>query len=82
MTQTTQARPVPPNSVELALAHVRAGGRLIVRTCTRTTVISARTLASFEAAGEWVIKSSGEGYRLRRGKGSDYLMPGQLEMID
>ena len=70
--------PVPPKSLEAALAHVRQGGRLIVPTQTRCTVIDQKTLARFEKANEWLLKEDGETYRLRSGKGSVYLLPGQL----
>ncbi len=72
---------VAPNSLEAALAHVAAGGRLCIRTCTRTTVIDAKVVAKFEAAGLWLLKADGNGYRLRSGKSSVYLLPGQLEAI-
>lgn len=69
---------VPPKSLTMALAHVDAGGRLIVPTYTRCTVIDAKTVARFAKAGAWLLKEDGEGYRLRSGKGSVYLLPGQL----
>lgn len=73
------AQAVPPNSTEEALSHVRKGGRLEVRTYTHIYVIDRKTLLKFEAAGEWLLKSEGDGYRLRQGKKSVYLLPGQLK---
>lgn len=75
------ATAVPPKSLEAAIAHVRRGGRLVVRTALRVTVIDAKTLAKFDKAGAWLLKEDGNGYRLRNGKGSVYLLPGQLEAI-
>lgn len=69
---------VPPHALEAALKFVRAGGRLVVPTATRVTVIDKKTLARFEKAGEWLLKEDGETYRMRSGKGSVYLLPGQL----
>ena len=70
---------VPPASLGKALAHVQDGGRLIVPTYTRTTVIDARTVARFRKADQWLLKEEGDGYRLRSGKGSIYVLPGQLK---
>ena len=69
---------VPPRSLDTALAHVRSGGRLAIPTYTRCTVIDAKTLASFERAGQWLLREDGDGYRIRRGKTSEYVLPGQL----
>lgn len=69
---------VPANSLELALEHVRNGGRLIVPTYAHCTVIDRKTIAAFEKAGAWLLKTEGDGYRMRSGKGSVYLFPGQL----
>lgn len=74
--------PVPPRALEKALAYVRSGGRLCVRSAVRTTVIDSKTLKRFEDAGEWLLKEEGDSYRLRRGRGSVYLLPRQLEAIN
>lgn len=74
--------PVPPQSLALALEHVRNGGRLAVPTHTRCTVIDAKALKRWETAGQWLLREDGNGYRLRSGRGSVYLLPGQLLMID
>ena len=71
---------VPPKSLALALEHVRNGGRLYVATAVRVTVIDAKTLANFERLGLWLLKESGDGYRMRTGRTSVYLLPGQLKM--
>jgi hypothetical protein len=71
---------VPSNSVDAALDYVRRGGRLVVATYTRVTVIDAKCLSRWERAGQWLLRCEGEGYRLRAGKGSVYLLPGQLKM--
>jgi len=72
---------VPPRSLIRALDFLKKGGRLCVRTHTRMTLIDYKVLARFERAGAWLLKEEGEGYRLRSGKGSVYLLPGQLEFI-
>ena len=73
-----EMKPVPPKSLDLALAHLREGGELLVPTHTRTTLIDRKTLLRFEKAGEWLLKEEGDGYRLRSGRKSVYLFPGQL----
>jgi hypothetical protein len=76
--EATQSGPVPAHALSAAFSHIRSGGRLIVPTYTRCTILDSKTLARFEKAGEWLLREDGEGYRLRSGKGSVYLMPGQL----
>ncbi len=71
----------PAKSLDSLLDHVRNGGKLGVYTYSRTTEIDARCLARFEAAGEWLLREDGDGYRIRRGRHSDYLFPGQLKMV-
>lgn len=71
----------PAKSLGVILSHVRNGGKLGVYTYTGATEIDARCLARFEAAGEWLIREDGDGYRIRRGRHSDYLFPGQLKMV-
>jgi len=72
----------PAKSLETILNHVRKGGKLGVYTYSHTTEIDARCLARFEAAGEWLLREDGDGYRIRRGRHSDYLFPGQLKMVE
>lgn len=74
-------RPIPPRSIDDALAYVAKGGRLVVRTARRATVLDRKVLRHFEQAGAWLIREEGDGYRLRSGKGSVYLLPGQLEYV-
>jgi len=74
----TAYKPVPAKSLPAAIEHVRQGGRLIVPTYARCTVIDEKCVARFEKAGEWLLKEEGEGYRMRSGRGSVYLLPGQL----
>lgn len=69
---------VPPRSLGAALAHIEAGGRLVVPTATRVTWIDRKTVDRFAKVGAWLLKEEGDGYRLRSGKGSVYLLPGQL----
>lgn len=70
---------VPPKSLDAALAHVRAGGRLAVPTAWRCTIIDAKVLTRFEKAGEWLLKEEGDGYRMRSRRGSVYLFAGHLQ---
>ncbi len=79
MTTNLDFEPVPPASLDRALAHIEEGGRLIVPTYTRTTVIDQKTVTRFAKAGTWLLKEEGDGYRLRSGKGSVYVLPGQLK---
>lgn len=73
---------VPPKSLAVALAHVAAGGRLLVPSYTRAIVIDGRCLARWDRAGLALLTEDGDGYRLRQGRGSVYLYRGLLKMID
>ena len=73
--------PVPARSLAEALAYVAKGGRLVVRTAYRATVIDQKVVKSFAKAEAWLLKEEGSGYRLRSGRGSVYLLPGQLEFV-
>ena len=75
-----RAGEVQPRTLEAALAHVRSGGRLVVPSNERWTYIDAKCLARWEKAGQWLLKEDGDGYRLRTGKRSVYLLPGQLQI--
>lgn len=75
-------RPVDANDLDSALAYVRNGGKLVVPTAYRVTVITKRTLASWEKADMWLLKAEGNGYRMRSGRSSVYLLPGQLCYAD
>jgi len=74
--------PVESNNLQGALKHVAAGGRLCVPTASRCTVIEQKHLAAWDKAGRPLLREDGQGYRMRRGKGSVYLLPGQLKYID
>lgn len=71
-------KPVPPDSLDAALAHIRNGGRLVVPSYTRWIVLDLKCLKRFEAAGVWLLKTDGNGYRIKQGKGSVFIFPGQL----
>ena len=75
---STISAPVPPKSLEAAIAFVRNGGRLYFATYTRLTIIDQRVLARFERAGGWLLKEDGDGYRMASGRSSVYLFAGQL----
>ena len=70
--------PVQRGEVEIALAHVRAGGLLVVPSNERWTIIDAKCLAKFEKAGISLLREEGNGFRLARGRGSVFLFGGQL----
>lgn len=72
-------RPVPPKSLNAALNYVRNGGTLIIPTYTTCMYINAKTLARWEKVGLQLLREDGDGYRMRQGKGSVYLLPGQLK---
>ncbi len=74
--------PVPPKSLDKALAHIRQGGRLLVPSYTKPILIDLKALARFDKAGVPLLREDGNGYRLTQGKGSVYLFPGQLKAID
>ncbi len=72
-------RSVPPKSLSAALEHVKDGGTLIIPTYTHCTVIDQRVVDRFAKSGAWLLREDGDGYRIRRGKGSDYVVPGLLK---
>lgn len=74
--------PVPPKSLAIALDHIKRGGRLCVPTYTKVTVITAKHIAQWDNAGKPLLREENDGYRMRVGKGSVYLIPGQLKIID
>lgn len=74
--------PVPPKSLREALAHVYRGNRLCVTTYARVIVIDKKCVDKFTKACQAVLREDGDGYRLAQGRGSVYLLPGQLKMID
>lgn len=71
----------PSNDLAGVLAHIRRGGRAMVVTYTKATVIDRRCLERWDCAGQWLLKEEGKGYRMRTGRSSVYLLPGQL-MLD
>ena len=70
---------VPSKSLTAAMAHLESGKSLYVPTYTRCTVITKKTLDKFRAAGCWLLKEDGNGYRMQTGRTSVYLLPGQLK---
>lgn len=75
------AKPVAPNKLTEVLDFVRNGGRVVVPSAWRMIVIDSKCLKKFEKAGEWLLKVEGDGYRMRQGKGSVYLLSGQLHYV-
>lgn len=69
---------VPPKSLTRAINHLRNGGTLVIPSYTHWVRITRKTLERFEKAGSWLLKEDGNGYRVRSGKSSYYVFPGQL----
>lgn len=74
--------PVPPESLDVALAWVAAGGRLAVPTAYKVLVITQKDIAAWDKAGKPLLRERDNGYQLRQRKGSVYLLPGQLRMVE
>ena len=72
-------RPVESNDLQTALKYIEDGGRLIIPTYTRITIIDKKCLDKWTKAGYQLLKEEGKGYRLRQGRGSVYLISGQLK---
>ena len=73
--------PVAPHHLAEALDYVRGGGRLVVATAYQRTVITPKVLASWERDGDWLLKEEGEGFRLRRGRKSEFVLAGYLRYL-
>lgn len=76
--QTPNARPA--KNARDAIDHIKSGGIAFVATYTRTTRIDAKCLAKFEEAGYTLLRddADGCGIRMKSGRSSVYLFPGQL----
>ena len=63
-----------------AIGHIEAGGVALVPSYTgRTIKIDARTLGRWaDVPGNPLIRDDGKGIRMRTGRKSIYLFPGQL----
>ena len=72
---------VAPGELDAALELVRDGACLAVPTYTHCTIIDKQVLERFKAAGFDFLKEEGRGYRMRQGRGSVYLFPGQVRYI-
>ena len=73
---------VPPDSLDMAIKHIESGKSLYVATQYRVTVLNKKTLDRFRKANIWLLKTEGNGYRMKTGKTSVYLLPGQLKYGD
>ena len=69
---------VPPKSLQAALEYVQRGGVLVVATSMRVTIIKQKDIAAWDRAGKPLLREEGDGYRMRQGRGSVYLVPGLL----
>ena len=61
-------RPVPPNALDQALAHLRAGKRRAVPSYARVILLTKKTLLAYAKAGLYLLKAVGAGSRLDQGK--------------
>lgn len=73
--------PVPPHCLDLAVAHLEAGGSLVVATCTRATLIKLKHWKQWQEIGRPLLREEGDGFRMAQGKGSVYLTPGTLRFV-
>lgn len=74
---------VGPGHIDDVLAYIKAGGRVVNATYTRTTIIDRKALRRFEAAGQRVLwqDADGKGYRMARGRSSVYLFGDGLHYV-
>ena len=70
--------PVPPRSLDAAIAHLDAGGTIRIPSMTRIVVITKRDVARFRSAGIELLREDGDGYRMASGRRSVYILPGQM----
>lgn len=70
--------PVPANAMGAIEGHLGAGGELFVPSVSRPLRITPKAYAGWAKAGQPLLRPEGEGYRMRQGKGSVYLLPNQL----
>ena len=75
-------RSVPPKQLAKALEYVSQGYRLCVPSAYRTTVIEQKHIDKWNRAGKPLLREDGNGYRMRTGKTSVYLFPGQLCIME
>ncbi len=73
---------VPPKSIDAIFKYLEDGKTLYVHTYVKNIVITQKTLEKFRKIGAYLLKEEGDGYRLQNGKGSVYLLPGQLKFGD
>lgn len=82
MSTVTTTR-IPPHQLDRALAFLKDGGRLVIRTVYRATIIEHRHIEAWKKAGFSLLKEEGDGYRMRVSRKSTvYLLPGQLEAVN
>ena len=69
---------VPSRSIDAVIAHLEKGGSVCVVTRYKAIIISMKNWKAYQKVGLQLIKEEGEGYRVKSGKSSYYLFPGQL----
>ena len=74
MPTATRTGQVPPHSLNAILDHLAQGGTITLGTYTRVTVIRQKHISAWAEHGG-LIREDGNGYRIRRGKGWDYIPP-------
>ena len=63
-----------------AVEALKAGGQMLILAYGRPVVISAKAWGAWEVTGKRLVFPSkdGKGFWLRRGKGTEYVLPGLL----
>ena len=80
--KTMSGTPVQSGELQHALGHVASGGRLAIPTAYHLAIITQKNLDRWLASGRALLVEEGRGFRMRRGRSSVYLFPGQLFMVD
>jgi len=74
---------VGPNRAEEIKDFLRKGGRVYIGgSAYQAAILDRKVIRRFDKAGAWFLKAEGNGYRMQRGRGTVYLVPGQLRILD
>lgn len=76
-----QLIPVEPKSLNKVIDHINQGGKVCIPTQYRMTIIDKKCYDKWEKAGIALFREEGNGYRMRTGKSSIYILPGQLRYM-
>ena len=81
-THHAHGSPVPSDAMDAIEAHMTAGGELGIGGGYRFATITNAAYRSRTDSGDWYVKPEGAGYRVRQGRKSVYLFPGQLRWMN